>query len=269
MKEKELNNELNIGGSIDKALKGTYSLSAINILDEAVTLTTKQFWRFLPAMLLLFLANVSVWLVVISLAIENPSSILQSLGRAEPFTLEQGAAMRIASFCSTVICAPLYAGASLMGLSHAIGFDTKPRHLLKGLAYASAITFAILVTTSLQTFANYLLPLLGLYFGIAFSMTPLLVCEKEMRVTEAMWVSLRAVTKKLLPLCAVYVVIAGLFVLSLITVGLALFWALPFLFNVKGIVYREMFGVGISVTVAEDKPEPFDDEQGPRGYFDA
>ncbi|WP_235869251.1 DUF2189 domain-containing protein [Veronia nyctiphanis] len=156
-----------------------------------------------------------------------------------------------------------------MGLSHAIGFTTRPRHLLKGIAYTLTLIIAVLVTTSLQSVSNQIIPLLGVYLGIGFSMTPLLICEKEMKATDAMWLSLRAITKKLLPLCAVYIVIAGLFVLSLLTAGVALIWAMPFLFNVKGIVYREMFGVGLSVTVSQDEDGETEDEQGPKGYFDA
>ncbi|WP_235869252.1 hypothetical protein [Veronia nyctiphanis] len=66
MREKEFNNELNIGGTVENALKGNYSLSAINILDEAVTLTARHFWQFLPAMCLLFGANFLVWFLAIS-----------------------------------------------------------------------------------------------------------------------------------------------------------------------------------------------------------
>ncbi len=115
----------------------------------------------------------------------------------------------------------------------------------------------------MQTMANAVFSILGLYLAIAFSMTTLLICEKQLQPLNAILTSFRAVNRKILPLVGFNLILGVLFFLSIATMGLALIWTLPFLFNLKGIIYREMFGIGIEVSVTEP-----DDEAG-ASHFDA
>lgn len=264
MNKQQLSNALHVGGSLENALSGDYKLSASSVVQEAMKLTQKNFWTFLPATLILAGAHLAVFLLVLTLLEGSPAVMMEGLSGREPMTPDTLAAVRISIFISTVFCAPLYAGASLMGLSHAIGFRTKPRHVIKGLAYAIAVIMAMGFISALQSFGSQIIPLLGIFLGITFSMTILLICEKRLTPIAAMIVSFRAITKKMIPFVLVYIVIAVLFVFSYATAGLALVWALPFMFNVKGVLYREMFGVGIEVTVSQegdDDSSPGDDNK--------
>ncbi|SKA58872.1 hypothetical protein [Enterovibrio nigricans] len=269
MNKQQLSNALHVGGSLENALSGQYNLSASSVVQEAVKLTQKHFWRFLPATIVLAGANLAIFLVVLSLMVDSPAQVISAFIGKGQMTPEMLAASRIALFASTVLSAPLYAGASLMGLSHAIGFRTKPRHIVKGLAYAMTVILAMSFISALQSFGNQILPLLGIFLGIAFSMTILLICEKRLRPVEAMIVSFRAITKKMIPLTLVYIVIAVLFLFSYATAGIALVWALPFMFNVKGVLYREMFGVGIEVTVSQEGDDDSSSGDGNKEVFNA
>lgn len=251
MDKQELNNALHVGGTIETALSGNYTLKAGVVLQEAVKLTHKHFWRFLPAILVLTLGNILLLMTVLYLFITDPDAVIQAyIGRGEmtPDLMYSG---QIAMFTATILNAPLYAGASLMGLSHAIGFRTKIRHIFKGLVYAMPVIFTMATITILQAIGNQIIPLLGLLLGVMLSMVVLLICEKKVTPVEAMLISFRAISKKMVTLCIVYIVISMLFIFSYATMGLALVWTLPFLFNVKGILYREMFGVGIEITVSQ------------------
>ncbi|WP_407333116.1 hypothetical protein [Enterovibrio sp. 27052020O] len=252
MNKQQLSNALHVGGTLENALTGNYTLSASSVVQEALKLTQKHFWRFMPATLMLVAANVVIFFIALSIMLNSPAELFDALMGKIPMTENLLASGRIAFFTTTVLSAPLYAGVSLMGLSHAIGFRTKPRHIIKGMGYALAVTMAMCFISALQSMGNQIIPLLGIFLGIAFSMTILLICEKRLRPLEAMIVSFRAITKKLIPLTLVYIVIAILFVFSYATGGIALLFALPFMFNVKGVLYREMFGVGIEVTVSQE-----------------
>ncbi|MBV7296758.1 hypothetical protein [Enterovibrio paralichthyis] len=269
MNKQELSNALHVGGSLENALTGNYKLSASSVVQEAMKLTQKNFWPFLPATLILTGANLAIFLVVLTVLQGHPNVLFDAVVGREEMTPDILASARIAIFLSTVFSAPLYAGASLMGLSHAIGFRTKPRHIVKGLAYAIAVTLAMSFISALQSVGSQLLPLLGIFLGVTFSMTILLICEKRLRPVQAMIVSFRAITKKMIPLTLVYIVIAVLFVFSYATAGLALVWALPFMFNVKGVLYREMFGVGIEVTVTQEGDDDSSSGDGNKEVFNA
>ncbi|WP_028025546.1 DUF2189 domain-containing protein [Enterovibrio calviensis] len=269
MNKQQLSNALHVGGTLENALTGNYTLSASSVVQEALKLTQKHFWRFLPATILLAGANVAIFLVALSIMQDSPKVLFDALLGKAPMNEDLLASGRIAIFATTVLSAPLYAGASLMGLSHAIGFRTKPRHIIKGMAFALAVTIAMGFISALQSVGSQIIPLLGVFLGITFSMTILLICEKRLRPLEAMIVSFRAIIKKLIPLSLVYIVIAILFVFSYATGGIALLFALPFMFNVKGVIYREMFGVGIEVTVSQEGDDDSPSDGGNKEVFNA
>ncbi|WP_188009204.1 DUF2189 domain-containing protein [Grimontia hollisae] len=269
MNKQQLNNALHVGGTLENALTGNYTLSVSRVVQEAVKLTQKHFWQFLPATFVLTAAHILIFLLTLIIMQGTHNEVIQAFIGQRPMTEELMASGRIAVFVATVLTAPLYAGASLMGLSHAIGFRTKPKHIIKGFAYAFAVTLAMSFISALQSFSSQLIPLLGVFLGITFSMTILLICEKRLRPVEAMIVSFRAITKKMITLTMVYIVIAALFVFSYATAGLALVWALPFMFNVKGVLYREMFGVGIEVTVSQEGDDDSASGGGDQEVFNA
>ncbi|OOF31957.1 hypothetical protein [Salinivibrio proteolyticus] len=252
MSQQDFNNALHIGGSIETALNGRYRLEPFEIIKEAFTLTFKHFWSFLPAALCLFAVQVGILVLMLTLLLGDPSHLFEGLVGQREMTTDMVSSVWLSNFTSEVLVAPLYAGASLMGLAHAIGFRSKPRHLVKGLAFALPVTVVICLSATLQSVASMIFPLLSLYVAMVFSMAPLLICEKRLTPLKAMAVSFRAVNKKVLALATIYAVVGVLFLISFVTAGFALVWALPFLFNVKGVIYREMFGVGVEVTVSQN-----------------
>ncbi|OOE69017.1 MULTISPECIES: hypothetical protein [Salinivibrio] len=253
MSQQEYNNALHIGGSVETALNGRYRLDPFEIIKEAFSQTFKHFWSFLPATLCLFAAQIGILMLMLTLLLGAPSHLFEALVGQRELTTDMISSVWLANFTSEVLIAPLYAGASLMGLSHAIGFRSKPRHLLKGLVFALPVTVVICLSATLQSVASMIFPLLSLYVAMAFSMSPLLICEKRLTPVKALTVSFRAVNKKLFQMATIYAVVGVLFLISFATAGFALVWALPFLFNVKGVIYREMFGVGVEVTVSQNE----------------
>ncbi len=251
MEKEEFTNALHVGGTLQNALSGDYSLKPTEILKEAIEITQQNFWHFLPAILLFILINVVLFLFSLSFFSNMPKEVIAAyIGRHEmtPELLNDG---QIALFVSHILSAPFYAGISLMGLSHALGFKTKVRHLVKGLPFAFAVIISIGLISIIQNIGNQIFPLLGIFLSLTLSMTVLLICEKKINPAEAMIISFRAITKKMLTLLIIYAVIAILFIFAYATAGVALIWALPFMFNVKGVLYREIFGVGIEITVTK------------------
>lgn len=266
MNKKPLSNALHIGGTLEGALSGNYKLSATQVIQEAAKLTQANFWQFFPAILLFVLINIMILLFFLTLFTGSFFDFFDALIGKKEMTADLSTAGQLATFMCSVLAAPFYAGISLMGLSHAIGFKTKFRHIFKGLNYAMPVVIAVSLTSFIQYVASQIMPLLGMFIGATFSMVLLLICEKKLTVSMAIMVSFRAVLKKILPLSIIFIIVGFAFILSYATAGIALIWTLPFMLNVKGILYRDMFGVGIEVTVSQQDD---DDSSNNSEVFDA
>ncbi|PAR19564.1 hypothetical protein CGT98_16330 [Vibrio metoecus] len=265
----DIEREFNLGGSVDKALSGSYELKVGDVLKEAWGMTVKHFINFTPAIFVLIVVQLAIFYLAFKLQIGDLSVILSVFeqGGTVPEGLVQ--AMFIANFSYEVISAPIYAGISLMAMSHAAGLRTQTRHMSKGLQFTIPVILATLFSLMLQGVAGMILPFLSMYLSIAFSNSLLLICEKKVPPMQSLLLSLRAANKKIFPLIAIYSVLMVLFIMAVFLYGIGLVLFLPFFFHVKGIIYRNMFGIRLKI-IATDHPK---DDQGNHsqssGVFDA
>ncbi|WP_305417512.1 hypothetical protein [Photobacterium leiognathi] len=266
MKE-PVNRSFHIGGSIEKALKGEVDLQPVTVLHEAWKITAKNILSFLPAVICLFLAQVALLLLGLEVQLGSPSVFFDAFVTGQGFTAEILKAGFMANFWSDVLIAPLYAGVSLMALNHAVGLPSKASQIVKGFSFTLVSLITMLLLSSIQGLGSSLFPLVGLFLTMALSMAILLVCEKRVSPLKAIQYSFMATIRKVLPMTAIYIVIMLMFFISIATAGIGLIWTLPFFFNVKGIIYRNMFGVTLQVTsVAKsdsDDQQPPSDNQPP------
>ena len=245
------NKSLQVGGSIEKALSGQADLQSVAVLQEAWKVTAKHFLTFFPAIAGLFLAQLALLLIALKVQLGNPAIFFDAIVSGEGITPDIVEAGFMANFWSDVLSAPLYAGVSLMALNHAVGLPTKPRYLVKGFPFAVVSVVTMLLTSSLQGIGNALFPLIGLFLTMAFSMTITLVCEKRVSPLKAIQYSVVATFRKILPLSAIFLAVLVLFFISFATAGIGLIWTIPFFFNVKAIVYRNLFGITLQVTTVD------------------
>lgn len=250
--ENVMNNKtFHVGGSIDKAVKGEVELRSLDVLQEAWRITAKNFLTFLPAIIGLFLAQLALLMLALQVQLGSPAVFFDAIvqgGEISGAIVEAG---YMANFWSDVLSAPLYAGVSLMALNHAVGLPSKPSHLVKGFPYTIVSIVTMLLASSLQGIGNALFPILGLMLSMGFSMAIILVCEKRVSPLKAIQFSLMATVRKLLPMTAIFVVILTMFIVSFATAGIGLIWTLPFFFNVKAIIYRNLFGITLQVTMVK------------------
>lgn len=258
-KNKEKN--FTLGGSVETALSGQYDLKVGAVLQEAWKHTFKNFTSFSPAIIALLVVQVAIFYVALKLQLGDPSIIITMFQNPETFDQSIIEAIFIANFSYEVISAPIYAGVSLMAMSHAAGLMTKPSHILKGLSFTVPVILATLMSLVLQGIGGMLLPLLSMYFSIAFSNSVLLVCEKRMPPLQSLFLSIRAVNKKLFPMVIIYVFLATIMFFSAIFYGFLLIVTLPFFFHVKGIIYRNMFGISLKIITAESDDNNNQDDE--------
>ncbi|MCG3721360.1 hypothetical protein EXA23_00450 [Vibrio cincinnatiensis] len=263
-----LEKDFNLGGTVDQALSGQYQLKMGEVLREAWDCTLKHFLSFSPAIVMLIIIQVVIFFIALKLMIGDPSMILTALTQADTFPQEVVQGILIANFSYEVVSAPIYAGVSLMAMSHAAGLKTKTSQITKGLQFTIPVIMATLLSLLLQGIAGMIFPLLSMYFSLAFSSAILLICEKRVPPIQSLWISLRAVNKKLLPLAGIYALLMLMFVAAVLFYGIGLIFVLPFFFHVKGIIYRNMFGIRLKI-IATHRPDNKDDNDSNSQVFNA
>ncbi|SMY31974.1 hypothetical protein PMAL9190_00292 [Photobacterium malacitanum] len=237
-----------VGGSIEKAMAGDVELQPIAVLQEAFKITAKNFTRFLPAVICLFIAQIALLLLSLKVQLGSPNVFFDAFITGKGFTEEILKAGFMANFWSDVLIAPLYVGVSLMALNHAVGLPTKASQIVKGFSFTLVSIITMLLISSIQGIGSSIFPLVGLFLTMALSMAILLVCEKRVTPIKAIQYSFMATVRKVMPMTAIFLVVMILFFVSIATAGIGLLWTLPFFFNVKAIIYRNMFGITLQVT---------------------
>ncbi|MEC6822841.1 hypothetical protein VXS02_05270 [Photobacterium piscicola] len=253
-----------VGGSIEKAMKGDVDLQPIAVLQEAFKITAKNFTQFLPAVICLFIAQIALLLLSLKVQLGNPNVFFDAFITGKGFTADILKAGFMANFWSDVLIAPLYAGVSLMALNHSVGLPTKPSQIVKGFSFTLVSIITMLLISSIQGIGSSIFPLVGLFLTMALSMAILLVCEKRITPIKAIQYSFMATVRKVMPMTAIYLIVMIFFFMSIATAGIGLIWTLPFFFNVKAIIYRNMFGITLQVTSVSNpndsnKPKSDDD----------
>ncbi|MEC6797377.1 hypothetical protein VXS03_09955 [Photobacterium sp. S4TG1] len=250
-----------VGGSIEKAMKGDVDLQPIAVLQEAFKITAKNFTKFLPAVICLFIAQIALLLLSLKVQLGNPNVFFDAFITGKGFTADILKAGFMANFWSDVLIAPLYVGVSLMALNHSVGLPTKPSQIVKGFSFTLVSIITMLLISSIQGIGSSIFPLVGLFLTMALSMAILLVCEKRVTPIKAIQYSFMATVRKVMPMTAIYLIVMIFFFMSIATAGIGLIWTLPFFFNVKAIIYRNMFGITLQVTSVSN---PNDNSNEPR-----
>ncbi|EGQ9766702.1 hypothetical protein FWP32_04220 [Vibrio alginolyticus] len=258
--------DFNLGGSVERALSGNYELKAGAVFNEAWRATIQHFLSFSPAIIVLLFVQLGIFYIALKLQLGDLSVILDAFENPESFTNDIVSSIYVANFSYEVISAPIYAGISLMAMSHVAGLKTKLRHVGKGLQFTIPVILATLMSLMLQGVVGMIFPLLSLYLSLAFSHSILLICEKRVPPMKALLLSLRAINKKIFVVAGLYLGVMLMFIIAAMFYGIGLIFVLPFFFHLKGILYREMFGIKLKIVTTQKNDN---DHDGNSQVFDA
>ncbi|UJF18120.1 hypothetical protein L0B53_13970 [Vibrio sp. SS-MA-C1-2] len=236
-----------VGGSLEKALSGDYQLPVSTVIKETIQVMWKNLFSFLPSVIFLICIQVIIFWLSLKIQVGEPRLLFQALISGNNFTTDMLDNLIIANVSAEILSAPIYAGVSLMAMSHAIGLKTKPRHILKGMNFLIPVTISMMLLTLIEGAGNAIFPIIGLYLTMSLSFVILLVCERRMRPFQAVVTSVRVVTRKIIPLTGIFLVALIFFLSAIPTMGISLILAFPFFFTLKGVLYRRIFGVNVQI----------------------
>ncbi len=247
-----------VGGNIESALKGDYHIDVRATLNEAWQQTLKS--RMSINLGLLF-----------SLILGILTSLLVSnyLGGIEAVLADPQASMLL-NVVVTIAVWPFVGGVEMMGVLHAVGMKTNAKMTFTFLKRASWVVLCALFTSVLISLGFQLLVLPGIFLAVTLSLTVPLVIEKKMSPMKAIVISIQTLRFRFKELFVLYfllfmALVSLLFPLALLLessmapLGIVIFlfgmsFLAPMFYNVKGILYREIFGVSLATNNTTDIP---------------
>lgn len=259
MPEENLNES--IGGSVDKATRGEYSIDVKGVLFEAWQQTLKS---RLPINLALFIVLVLGMLV--SFVVSDFFGGIEAV--IEQAKEQESQALQVINAVVTIVVWPFIAGIEMMGVYHAINKPTKTNMILAFLNRGSWVALTALLTSVLISIGLQLFVIPGVLLAALLSLTILLVVEKKFTPMQAIILSIKALRFKILHLLLIYFILLMALISLLLPVSLllssslapiaimvflyGLSYVVPWYYNVKGILYREIFGVFVDKNTVTD-----------------
>ncbi len=240
-----------VGGSYEKSLRGEANLNLDALAKEAWSMTKDRKSEVLQGVVfILFIAIILAW-------------VLQGLfGITDINTASPNILMGV-KIAGIIVTAPILASMLMLGISHSVGSKPPFLFLFKrvlGSVLVILLTVAIAAFTDVSSsIVSSINPLVGfivlMYLGMATGFSIMLLVEKNLRPSQTIIQSFKVYNRYILPLSGFYLGSFLLFIAGAFTFGIAYIWLIPFYFNMKGGLYRELFGVKVAKSSNGNKPQ--------------
>lgn len=218
-------------GSLESALKGDYSFDLKSVFEEGWRLTQTDKSSIVQGMLVVVMVALFVMMIAANIAEQKGIEL-------EDPSFRFGLDMIMA-----ILLAPLTAALMMMGIKSSVGVKNHFSDLFLFINRTLVLTITVVMTTALVQVGLLLLLLPGLYLMIATGFAIPLVLERNMLPAKAIFTSIKVVNYQWLTFVKLYAVFFLLLLLVLVTFGIAMIWVAPFYYNVKGVLYRDIFGL--------------------------
>lgn len=236
---------ITIGGDLQRSLAMGYRLDLKAVYREAWLLTSGAKAGLLLAVacvlalmfLLLQLAMLSSWL--------ETDSVVGSM---------------LLSIILAAVLSPVSSSLDMLGLRRALGSRVRGSMVFDYLRQAPSLIQTSLLLSGCKggleslsmhsSMAESVSVALLLLFSVSMLFTIPLILERGYSPARAMWTSFRLFLRGWPQLLLLYAVLAALFVLAMLPLGLGLIWMVPFYLIVNGIVYRDVCGVRVRIELS-------------------
>ncbi len=241
MQQQEYQNQ---GGSLEQSLKGEVKLDLKAIAIEAWSRSKTSKAPFIQGiLLLLFIALLF-------------ASFIQGFLGVEDINGLPADTLLILKILGVVVTTPIIASIFLIGIYHSVGLSPQFFTVFKQvLGSVLVILLALLITAMadlgslLGSQINLLMGMLLLfYINLATGFAIMLLVEKKWPPSQCVIQSVKIFNRYWLPLSLFYLGYYVSLFLGIFTFGFAYIWIVPFFMNMKGILYRELFGIKVKVS---------------------
>ena len=251
---------LQVGGSIERAVKGEYSLNLAAIFKEAWQKTLDGRNSINIALLMTYVIGGGVAFAVGEYFGGLVNLLSQISITHQELNISDDVAQKLQLIFSVVgiIQCPLFAGVDMLGVLHSVGIKTKGSMIFGFFKRSSwVILCSILGSILIQLGMIFILP--GIFLAVSLTLVMPLVLDKKLSPMRAIIVCVQATRFQWFKIAGLYLYLSLLLVASCLPyfllagsgaaiVGLVLFifafsYIAPLFINIKGVLYREIFGV--------------------------
>lgn len=250
-----------VGGSIDTAIKGEYTLDVVAILKEAWQITLMSRLSINLGLFACLLIGIFV-----SMLASAPMGGIETV-------INDPQSVTFLNIIVTLVVYPFVVGVEMMGVFHSVGLKTRAQLVFSFLKRGSWVAVCALLTSTFVTIGLTLFYLPGIFLAVALSLALPLVVEKRMSPIKAITVCIQATRFQWFKLFSLYLLLALAVIISALPIAAAgasefgfiaiaffifcLAYIAPMFYNVKGILYREIFG--LQMQASSDKSDIISD----------
>jgi len=145
----------------------------------------------------------------------------------------------------TVLLSPLMAGMGMLAVKTERKQTINVISLFMYVPFILWLATAELIISLLTQVGMTLFILPAIYIFITTIFAKLLIADKQLRPFLAIKTSIQMCNQYLLQLTVLFAIFLVLFVIGMLTFGLAFIWVLPLYYNVTGILYNDLFGTDV------------------------
>ncbi len=216
---------------IARSLKGQYQFDLTDLVKRSASICKDQFSVVFSACLMLVAVIASLVFILLNFigldAIQNLSPVQQS----------------VLDMVGIFVLSPLIAGLWMICVNCVRHQATQASHIVSYFSMGLALGLAqLMISTFIQIgLALFILP--GLYLFIATSFTLPLIADRKLRIAEAIVLSCKMVNKYFMGFLSLFGLFTVLFLISMLTLGIALIFVMPFYYVTLAVLYNDLFGV--------------------------
>jgi hypothetical protein len=240
---------IQLGGSIDRAINGQYTINVTDVLKQAWQQTVISRASINGGLALSLLIGIIVTLIT-----------SQFLGGIEVAFKDQQSSLLL-NIVITLIISPFLGGVEMMGVFHAAGLKSESKFIFYFLKRGSWVALCALLSSMIVTMGMSLFYVPGIFLAVGMSLSIPLVIEKKMTPMKALFLSVQATRYQWFKIFTLYLILLFALIISLVPliafsqsnlliIPIVLFvfslsYLAPMYYNVKGILYMEIFGMQV------------------------
>lgn len=214
---------------IENNLKGAYEFNIQSVLKQGWKNTLGSLNTFVPMLFVLLGILLGLALVYVK---------TQGMESAEQINYES---INMFDLVVRVLLAPLFAALMMHGVKVQLNQTRRVSDLFEYFPQMLALCLSSIIISlmTLVGMALFLIP--GMYVVMSTGFAMMLVADKKLTPFKAIALSMTMVNRYLVKFIGLYLLLLIFFIAGLLTYGIGLILFLPFYYNVKGILYVELF----------------------------
>jgi hypothetical protein len=236
---------------------GNYSFEIKAILKRAYTLSSQNNWTLVLGLASIWAATFTIYLVYLNVFDIEDISLLVT--PETPLTPTQ---QLIIELSMAFVLAPLWTGLTMLAINTQRQISQPVVSIFQYFKLLPALALASICVDIMFKFGFALLIIPGFYIFVATTFTLPLVADKNMGPIKAIICSVKMSNLYIGKMIQLYLLFLVMLVAVFISFGFAYLWVGPFYFNVKAVLYQDLF-------CQKTRLEPSESDGPTKGIFDA